>query len=84
LTNIRRHAQASSDTIALDLGKQTAYMTVGDNGREFVVPARLEEMASAGHLGVRGMAERTRLLNGRLDIHSSPAGGTRVITTPPL
>jgi two-component system sensor histidine kinase DegS len=84
LTNIRRHAKATSVTIVLDIGEGTASMTVNDNGHGFTVPTRLEEMASAGHLGIMGMAERAKLLNGTLEIHSESGSGTRVVTTLPI
>jgi signal transduction histidine kinase len=49
-----------------------------------VVPTRIEELASAGHLGIMGMAERARLLNGELEVTSAPGEGTRVTTRLPV
>ena len=84
LSNIKQHAAATSVTIILVYDKETVTMIVSDNGCGFVVPARLEEMASSGHLGIMGMAERAKLLNGTLEINSSPDCGTRVTTILPL
>ncbi len=84
LSNTRQHASASLVTITLEYSKETITMIVRDNGCGFVVPTRLEEMASSGHLGIMGMAERAKLLNGTLEIVSSPDNGTEVITTLPL
>jgi PAS domain S-box-containing protein len=84
LSNIRQHATATSVTMTLEYSKETVTMIVSDNGRGFVVPTRLEEMASSGHLGIMGMAERAKLFNGTLEINSSPDHGTRVITTLPM
>ena len=59
-------------------------MTVKDNGKGFEVPQQIEDLASIGRLGIIGMAERARLLNGTLEITSDPGKGTEVITRLPL
>lgn len=84
LANIRKHAKASLAVIKLAFGDGTMTMTVSDNGRGFQVPARFEDLASIGRLGIMGMAERARLLSGTLEIKSEPGKGTRVVTKLPL
>ncbi|OGO40381.1 MAG: hypothetical protein A2147_06270 [Chloroflexi bacterium RBG_16_57_8] len=84
LTNIRRHAGASLAAIRLDLDDEAITMTVTDNGHGFSVPTRIEDLASAGRLGIMGMAERARLLNGTLEVGSTPGEGTRVVTRLPV
>jgi signal transduction histidine kinase len=84
LTNVRRHSGASSATVELELGAKAIAMTVSDNGHGFSVPAQIEDLASAGHLGIMGMAERAKLLNGELEIVSTPGEGTRVTTRLPV
>jgi signal transduction histidine kinase len=84
LSNIRRHAKASLAVIKLAFGHGTITMTVSDNGRGFQVPARIEDLASIGRLGIMGMAERARLLSGTLEIKSELGKGTRVITRLPM
>ena len=84
LSNVRRHANASRAAIALDLRPDGITMTVSDDGHGFAVPTRIEELASAGHLGIMGMAERARLLNGELEVTSAPGEGTRVTTRLPV
>ena len=84
LSNIRRHARASLAVIRLAFTPDTITMTVSDNGRGFQVPARIEDLASAGRLGIMGIAERARLLNGTLEIKSEPGKGTRLITKLPV
>jgi signal transduction histidine kinase len=78
LTNIQKHAQATSIYLG---GKVAAhYLTVElvDNGRGF--------NAQAVHtgFGLRGMRERAMLLRGQLDIESAPNQGTRIYITIPL
>jgi signal transduction histidine kinase len=84
LSNIRKHAKASLAVIKLAFGQDTITMTVRDNGHGFQVPARFEDLASAGRLGIMGMAERARLLSGTLEIKSELGKGTRVITRLPV
>jgi PAS domain S-box-containing protein len=84
LSNIRKHAKASVAVIKLAFGHDTITMTVSDNGHGFQVPARIEDLASAGRLGIMGMAERARLLSGTLEIKSELGKGTRVITRLPV
>lgn len=53
-------------------------MSVRDNGKGFIVPRNLVDLPNAGKLGLAGMAERARLIGGRLSIVSSPGQGTTV------
>ncbi len=84
LTNVGRHAAASLATIDLEYGEESVSLTIGDNGKGFIVPARLEELASAGRLGIMGMAERAKLLQGTLEVKSAMGEGTRVVVRLPL
>ena len=78
LNNIRKHAKASLVTIRLEGSDNDISMTVTDNGEGFEVPVRAEDMVSAGRLGLMGMYERARLLNGNLQIKSAPGQGTEL------
>jgi two-component system sensor histidine kinase DegS len=78
LNNIRKHARASKVTIRLESKDNSILMTVTDDGQGFEVPERIEGMVSAGRLGLMGMHERARLLNGTLHIKSAPGKGTEV------
>jgi len=84
LSNVRRHAQASTVAVKLELGDDSATMTVSDNGNGFELPQRIEDLASASKLGIMGMSERARLLNGTLEIKSELGKGTQVVTKLPL
>jgi len=76
--NIRKHAGATRVTIRVTGGEDFITMTVTDNGRGFEVPQRADGMVGEGRLGLMGMYERARLLNGKLEIKSAPGKGTEV------
>lgn len=84
LTNIRRHARATAAAINLAVDGDHVALTVSDNGKGFAPPRRIEDLASVGRLGIMGMAERAKLLNGTLAVDSSPGKGTTITTRLPL
>lgn len=84
LTNIRRHAEASAASIKLAFEPGGLNMVVTDNGKGFEMPQRIENLASAGRLGIMGMSERAQLLGGTLEVKSAPGKGTRVVAEVPL
>jgi len=84
LSNIRRHANASTAIVRLEFVDDSVNMTISDNGRGFELPPRLEDFAGAGKLGVIGIYERARLLGGRLEIESEQGKGTHVVLEIPL
>jgi PAS domain S-box-containing protein len=63
---------------------QAVILRVSDDGRGFVVPARLNLLARKNHYGLVGMAERVAEVNGRLRIRSQPGKGTVVTAWVPL
>ena len=83
LNNIRKHARASNVTIRVEGGDNYAKMTVTDDGQGFEAPGKIEGMVSSGRLGLMGMHERARLLNGNLQIKSTPGKGTEIIVQLP-
>lgn len=83
LNNIRKHARATVVNIKVEGGPDTIRMTVMDNGVGFEAPSKIDGMVSAGRLGLMGMNERARLLNGNLQIKSAPGKGTELTVTLP-
>ena len=83
LNNIRKHARASSVIIKLEGGEGNIKLTVIDDGQGFATPDKIEGMVSAGRLGLMGMGERAKLLNGTLRIKSAPGKGTEITVTLP-
>lgn len=80
LTNVARHAHASRVDVSLRLATGRARLQVRDNGQGMVT----EEILGAGSLGLLGMQERASLLQGKLQLESSPGAGTVVSLDFPL
>ncbi|MBB3224212.1 sensor histidine kinase [Pseudoduganella umbonata] len=74
LTNIAKHAHASSVTVRLHSTRRHVDVKITDNGRGI----RAADRTKAGSFGLRGMAERARALGGTLNLSHAPGGGTVV------
>ncbi len=83
LTNIRKHAAASSVAIALHFGPATTELTITDDGRGLPPGLPGTARADGGGLGLLGLDERLHLLGGTLDLGPGPHGGTRLHITIP-
>ena len=68
LTNVVKHAQASSVTVEVSRREGLAMVEVADDGAGGADPA--------SGSGLRGLADRVEALGGRLHVDSRPAGGT--------
>jgi signal transduction histidine kinase len=79
LTNVVKHAQATRVSIVLTRTDDGMRLVVEDDGR-----GMSPDRGSAEGIGLVGMSERAELLNGRLEIESSPGGGTSVVAEVPL
>jgi PAS domain S-box-containing protein len=79
LTNIARHAQASAVSVRLQNRDGRLELEVRDNGRGI----HPDEIAGDGSLGLIGMRERVRLLDGELHITGTPGQGTSVLVRVP-
>lgn len=78
LTNAVRHAGAGSVRIGVIHEDGAVAVLVQDDGQGFA-PGE-----PAGSIGLRGMAERARLIGGTLDVDSVAGWGTRVRVRAPL
>ena len=76
LNNVLKHAKAGEVIVTLAFGDETVKIFVYDNGAGFAVPERINSFAAAGKLGLTGIQERVRSLDGALDIKSQPGSGT--------
>ena len=83
LTNVRKHARASKVAVMLQFSDGDVEMIIEDDGQGFTPPARSGDLASTGKLGLMGMQERARLLEGTLTVHAQPGQGTRVVANVP-
>jgi signal transduction histidine kinase len=79
VTNVVRHAQATKISVSMESDPNCVVSTVTDNG---------VGIAHAGNqpagLGLRGIRDRLKGLNGELEVRTAPGGGTRLIITIPV
>jgi PAS domain S-box-containing protein len=83
LTNVARHARATSVQATVVLSGESVLLVVHDNGKGFDASNAL----SRGSPGLLGMKERAHLIGGQLKISSAAGSGTTVtvrIPTRPL
>ncbi|HXD55971.1 MAG TPA: ATP-binding protein [Solirubrobacteraceae bacterium] len=84
LNNVREHGEASAVGVSIKLGRHGLRARVRDDGRGFDVERELLRAARNGHLGLAGMHERVRLLDGHCRVDSAPGGPTEVTLVLPL
>lgn len=77
LANAGKHSGAAKVDVEVRIADRLRAI-VQDDGRG---GARLD---APGSSGLRGLAERMQTLGGRLELHSPPGGGTRVVVDLPL
>lgn len=75
LNNVRRHSGADRVVVTLDFGADTVRTTVEDNGVGFTF-REAEGHLKQGELGIIGIQERARLLNGVVKVTSKGGKGT--------
>jgi len=78
LTNVVKHASARSVSIVVTSAARTVRVVIEDDGTGFAKRDVREEA-----LGLVGMRERAQLLGGRLEVESSPGGGTTIVAELP-
>jgi signal transduction histidine kinase len=79
LTNIVKHAEASTVSVLLVRRNASATVVVEDNGQGFD-PTGLREEG----MGIVGMRERVELHEGRLTVESTPGSGATLVAEVPL
>jgi signal transduction histidine kinase len=77
LTNVARHARASSCQVYLQRLPNTVLITVEDNGMGFDHTER-ERAGGPASLGLIGIRERASLVRGTVRLESAPGKGTRL------
>ena len=77
LTNVAKHARATRVRVDLSEVKGGICMEIADDGRSFS-PAKVNCGNGNGRLGLLGMQERVRLVNGSFDVKPRPGKGTTV------
>jgi signal transduction histidine kinase len=81
LSNVFKHAQATTSSVVMERDGNLLKVTVEDNGKGFVPGQTAEEKF---HFGLQTMKERAETLGGRFTIDSAPGKGTRVMVLFPF
>jgi signal transduction histidine kinase len=82
LTNIAKHAKATTVGITLVRKKATLIFAIADNGAGFDMENVNKKARTS--LGLYGIRERVALLKGSITIHSAPHQGTKITIEIPL
>ena len=78
LTNIKKHADADQVIIRLVAAFPNIILRIEDNGKGFDVQKRLATLSEEKRMGIRSMEQRTKLLQGEMEIQSKPMQGTKI------
>jgi signal transduction histidine kinase len=78
LRNVRKHSNATEAVIKLKFTQKRSKLNITDNGHGFAVPETLGNLVADNKLGLIGMQERARLLNGSFLVTSHVGGGTSI------
>ncbi len=81
LTNVARHSRAKAASVELSCRGGLLFISVEDDGIGFI-PDQLA--VSTEHIGLTGMHERVKLLDGEMNIASAPGVGARIKIEVPL
>lgn len=80
--NAIKHAEASFISVEVIFQKNTVKVTFQDNGKGFMIEK--VDTAAGDHLGLIGMQERVKLLNGTFQIESAVNSGTKLVMSVPI
>lgn len=78
LCNIKKHSKATEAGVTIEFLNGKIRLTISDNGKGFKVPKVLGNLACKGKVGLIGIQERVRLLNGSWSLTSKMGKGTVV------
>jgi len=78
LNNVRRHSRATQVLVTVEFSPESLKIVINDNGKGFILNKPLGDLAAEGKLGIVGMQQRAKFLNGNFDIYSQLGKGTSV------
>ena len=87
VNNARKHAKAPQIWVRLNPlpnHNEIAFLEISDNGVGFDLDEINKSYDKRGSLGMVNLRERTELVNGVLNIHTSPGNGTQIQVFIPL
>jgi signal transduction histidine kinase len=82
LTNIHRHAKTKSARVRINGDSESIRVEIEDEGRGIAQFRSLDDPSFQMGVGIQGMRERVRLLNGRFKLKSGNAGTTIIAVLP--
>ncbi len=82
LTNVRKHASATSAVVRLDNQDSCLRIAIEDDGQGF--DSSRVDRDEGRSFGLRSMKERVERAGGRFSVESSPGNGTRIAVLLPL
>ena len=83
LNNIIKHADATNLQVSARQVEENIVLAVHDNGCGFDVDAVSSYTGKTRGIGLQAIAERVKILNGKMEINSRPGMGTSIIFTLP-
>jgi len=83
-TNVLKHAQAQRISVLLERRRGYVLAIVEDDGVGFDLDAMLNARPGQGRLGIVGMQERAALVDGTVELESTPGAGTTVFVRLPI
>lgn len=84
LNNIYKHAKASNVNVVLESRRGQAVLVIEDDGNGFDPDNARADPNSGRGLGLVGIRERAAIIDGRVEIESSPGKGTTVFVRVPV
>ncbi|MFC1940261.1 PAS domain S-box protein [Chloroflexota bacterium] len=84
LRNIRKHSEATQVKVEVQFTDSKVKLNVVDNGIGFDFSKAVGDYSGKGKLGLVGMNERAKLLNGNLSVKSQHGKGTTITAELPL
>ncbi|MBU0943013.1 MAG: response regulator [Proteobacteria bacterium] len=81
LNNVVKHAAAERIQVCARFIENSLVFAVHDNGCGFDVEAVSNFTGKTRGMGLQAMAERIKILNGQMEINSSPGKGTSIVFT---
>ncbi|MBN1352066.1 hypothetical protein JXJ21_21885 [candidate division KSB1 bacterium] len=83
INNIIKHSDASEACVRITGSNRAVRILINDNGKGFDPGVSLSSHSGHRGFGLYGIAERTRILNGKFDINSKPGHGTKITISIP-
>jgi signal transduction histidine kinase len=82
LTNIHRHAKTKIARVRINGDSENIRVEIEDEGRGIAQFRSLDDPTFKMGIGIQGMRERVRLLNGTFELRSGNTGTTIIVVLP--